>query len=307
MNKLALVGLAFFLFIGVMATAQVQPVSMDLETALSYYKYDSLTIELSDAGHAQLLGIIDTLREALGVNDQLNEKDESAVEALEVDMSLKDLINKLSQAYYTLANVFVDNASNQEIYIKGKNWGIKSLRMNPGFNDLEGGRFDESVAHETDYVALYWTNSNWLREAQKNPLEAVFAGVPKKTQMISERLLEIAPEYLSGGAYRSYGAYYSGLPAMFGRDYNKALFYLCYVVDEPEYCDGNNVISGADEYFENRSFFVEFYLMPKKQWQDAERILLSIIDEPVGDKFPFMNTYSQQHAQELLQEVQEHL
>jgi hypothetical protein len=125
--------------------------------------------------------------------------------------------------------------------------------------------------------------------------------------MISERLLEIAPDYLSGGVYRSYGAYYSGLPAMFGRDYEKALYYLCFVVDEPDYCEGQETIAGADEYFENRSFFVEFYLMPKKQWQDSARILQSIIDDPIGEEFPFMNSYSKIHAQELLTQVQEHL
>jgi hypothetical protein len=307
MKKLVFLGLTLVLLFSLAAMAQVEPVPMDLETALSYYRNDSFTIEYSDTGHAQVLGIIDALKTALGVTKDLNETNEQEVGALEIDISLKDIVNKLSQAYYTLANVFVDEDDNEDIYIKGKNWGLKSLRMNPEFNDLEGGRFDESVARETDFAALYWTNSNWLREAQKDPIGAVFAGVPKKTQMISERLLEIAPDYLSGGVYRSYGAYYSGLPAMFGRDYEKALYYLCFVVDEPDYCEGQETIAGADEYFENRSFFVEFYLMPKKQWQDSARILQSIIDDPIGDKFPFMNSYSKIHAQELLTQVQEHL
>jgi hypothetical protein len=307
MKRSVVFGISLFLFIGLVAIAQVEPVSMDLETALSYYQNDSFTIEYSDTGHAQLLGIINAFKAALGVSEDLNETDEEAVGAFEIDTSLKDIVNKLAQGYYTLANVFVDEADNEDIYIKGKNWGFKSLRMNPEFNDKEGGRFDESVAREDDFAALYWTNSNWLREAQKNPMGAVLGGVPKKTQMITERLLEMAPDYLSGGAYRSYGAYYSGLPAMFGRDYEKALHYLCFVVNEPNYCEGQETVAGANEYFENRSFFVEFYLMPKKQWKDAERILQSIIDDPIGDKFPFMNSYSQIHAQELLKEVQKHL
>ena len=310
MRKLVLVGVCLLLFMGVTAVAQDEPATMDLDTALSYYQNDSFVIDYSDTGKTQLLGMIDAFKAALGVTANLDETSEDKVGALEIDMSLKDVVNKLSQAYYTLANVFVDPSENEDIYLKGKNWGFKSLRMNPEFDDLQGGRFDESVARETDVAALYWTNSNWLRVAQKDPMGAVFGGVPKKTQMISERLLEIDPNYLSGGAYRSYGAYWSGLPSLFGRDLEKALCYLCPIVDEPGYCADCAIaehVAGTDEYFENRYFFVEFYLMPKKQWEDAARILQSILDDPIGDQYPFMNACSQENTRELLIEVQENL
>ena len=310
MRKLVLVGVCLLLFMGVTAVAQDEPVTMDLDTALSYYQNDSFVIEYSDAGRVQLEAMINAFKTALGLSEDLDETSEDKVGALEIDMSLKDVVNRLSQAYYTLANVFVDPSENKDIYLKGKNWGLKSLRMNPEFDDLRGGRFDESVARETDAAALYWTNSNWLRVAQKDPLQAVFAGVTKRTEAIMDRLIEIAPNYLSGGAYRSYGAYYSGLPALFGRDLGKALCYLCPVVDEPGYCAECAIaehVPGGEAYFENRSFFVEFYLMPKKQWEDAARILQSILDDPIGDQYPFMNAYSQENARELLAEVQEHL
>ena len=305
MKKLLFVGLSLLLLASVVATAQVAPVSMDLDTALSYYQNDSFTIEYSDTGQAQLLGIIDAFKAALGVPADLDEKSEDKVGAFPVDISLKDIVTKLSQAYYTLGNVFVDPKKNEAIYLKGKNWGLKSLRMNPKFAELEKKRFDTAVAAETDVAALYWTNSNWLRVAQKHPLKAVMAGVTKRTGAIMDRLLELDTSYLSGGIYRSYGAYYSGLPI--GKDMNKALAFLCHVVNEPNYCTDEEKVPGADEYFENRSFFVEFYLMPKKQWEDAARILQSIIDDPVGDKYPFMNAYSHEHAKELLAEVQKHL
>ncbi len=305
MKKLLVVGLSLFLLASVVAIAQVEPVSMDLETALSYYQNDGFTIECSDTGHAQLLGIIDAFKAALAVPADLDETNEDKVGAFAIDMSLKDIVNKLSQAYYTLGNVFVDPSDNEDIYTKGKNWGLKSLRMNPEFAELEKKRFDTAAAAETDVAALYWTNSNWLRVAQKHPLQSVMAGVTKRTGAIMNRLLELDTSYLSGGIYRSYGAYYSGLPI--GKDMDKALAFLCHVVDEPEYCADEEKVPNADEYFENRSFFVEFYLMPKKQWEDAARILQSIIDDPIGDKFPFMNAYSHEHAQELLAEVQQHL
>ena len=307
MKKLLIASLSLLLLSGAAVVAQVEPVSMDLDTALSHYQNDSFAIEYSDTGHAQLLGIIDAFKTALGVTAAIDETNEDAIGAFAIDISLKGIVNKLSQAYYTLGNVFVDPSENEGIYLKGKNWGLKSLRMNPKFAELEKKRFDTAVAAEADVAALYWTNSNWLRVAQKNVLQAVFAGVSKKTGAMMDRLLELDTSYLSGGIFRSYGAYYSGLPAMFGRDLDKALSLFCHVVDEPGYCTDQDKVPEAYEYFENRSFFVEFYLMPKKQWKDAARILQSIIDDPVGDKFPFMNAYVQVHAQELLAEVQKHL
>ena len=305
MNKLLVVGLSMLLFVSVVVAAQVEPISMDLDTALSYYQNDSFTIEYSDTGHAQLLGIIDAFKTGLGVTSDLDETNEDKLGAFQIDISLKGIVNKLAQAYYTLGNVFVDPSENENIYLKGKNWGLKSLRMNPEFAELEKSRFDSAAAAESDIAALYWTNSNWLRVAQKHPLQSVMAGVTKRTGAIMDRLLELDTSYLSGGIYRSYGAYYSGLPI--GKDMDKALAFLCHVVDEPDYCSNEEKISGADEYFENRTFFVEFYLMPKKQWEDAARILQSIIDDPIGDKFPFMNTYSHEHSKELLAEVQKHI
>ncbi len=304
MRKLVLVGVCLLLFMGVTAVAQDEPATTDLDTALSYYQNDSFVIEYSDTGKTQLLGIIDVFKAALGVTEDLDETSEDAVDAFDIDISLKDIVNKLSQAYYTLGNVFVDPSENEDIYLKGKNWGLKSLRMNPEFAELEKSRFDTAVAAETDAAALYWTNSNWLRVAQKNPLQAVLVGVTKRTGAIMDRLLEIAPNYLSGGVYRSYGAYYSGLPSMFGRDLEKALCYLCPIVDEHGYCAECGVaehVSGTDAYFENRYFFVEFYLMPKKQWEDAARILQSILDEPIGDQYPFMNACSQENVQVSIQ------
>lgn len=307
----ALIGMvvvACVALVGLVAAAQTQTGPMSLDTALEYFQNDSIMIPYSDQGRAELQGMIDAFRTALGIPATLDETNEDQVEAFSVDASQKDLLNKLSQAYYTLANVFTPDADQEQLYLKGKNWGFKSLRLDPNFDDLRGGRFDSSVAQETDVAALYWTNSNWLRVSEKHKMQAVIAGVPKKSQLITERLLEIAPDYLVGGPYRSFAAYWSGLPI--GRDLNKTLENICHVVDAPTYCaecDVAQLVPEASSYFENRTFFVEFYLMPKKQWEDAERILESVISAPIGDTYPLMNAYSQERAKDLLTEVQSHL
>jgi len=181
--------------------------------------------------------------------------------------------------------------------------------MNPGFVALEKAEnFVAAAKAETDVAALYWATANWLRVSQKNALEAVFAGVPAKTQAMSERTLELDPGYVAGGSYRSLGAYWSGLPI--GKDMDKALDFLCHVVTQPvcSACGAcQPALAAADEYFENRTFIAEFYYMEKGMWAEAAAVLQAVLAEPIGDKYPLMNAYAQWNAQALLAKVQEHL
>ena len=282
--------------------------AMDLNTALSFFVNDQIMIEFSAEGQAQLEQIILALKAGVGAPDDLNEQSEEAVGALEIDIALKEVVNKLAQAYYTLANVFLTTPDGEfptDTYLAGKHWGFKSLRMNPDFNDLEGGRFDDSVAQETDYRAMYWTNSNWLRASTENKLAAVFAGVPAKAEMLMMRVLELAPEFIYGGVYRSLGAYYEQLPGIAGRDINKALFYLCHLVDEAGYCadcsfgEVGDMVPSAYDYLENQTFFVEYYLIPEGHWEDANRILQDVLASEIGTDAALMNAYSKAHAQTL--------
>ncbi len=288
-------------------------VAMTLDQALALFQNDNIAVTFTDAGREELVVVIDTLRGALGVTAALDEESEDEVNEFvkTLDVSLKDVAAKLSQAYYTLANVFYTPETNLSTYLRGKHWGLGSLRMNPAFSaiDRDGkGNFVDAVKIETDVPALYWATANWLRVSQKNPLEAVFAGVPAKTQAASERCLELDPGYVAGGSYRSLGAYWSQLPITGSPD--KGLPYLCHVVTESacSACgDCQPELVGANEYFENRTFIAEFYYMPKKMWADAARVLESVLAEPIGDKYPLMNAYAQWNAQTLLTEVRKHL
>jgi hypothetical protein len=300
--------LVLLLFALVAAGGSVAAMTLDEATAL--FQNDSIAVSYDAAGKAQLEDLILALRTALGVTDALNETNEDAVMDFSVDMSLKPVVNMLSQAYYTLANVFISSDENEDYYLKGKHWGLKSLRMNPDFVTLERDSFIKAVQAETDVHALYWATSNWLRVSQKRVLQAIFAGVPAKTQAMSERCLELDPGYIAGGSYRSLGAYYSGLPKGMGQDLDKSLEYFCHVVTEPacSVCgDCQPALADADEYFENRTFIAEFYYMEKKMWSEAAQVLDSVLAEDVGDTYPLMNAYSHEHARELLEEVNEHL
>lgn len=318
-------GIAFLVILTQLVVSG-QSTDSDLEVALAIIPGEDVMIEYSDKGWAQLEAAIAAFREALGVPDDFNEKSEDAVNAFEVDPAMKNVVNKLSQCYYTLADAFLEGeASLKETYLKGKHWGFKSLRMNPDFVALEqSDGFIAAVQAETDVAALYWTNANWLRSVTQtieDKLQAtLFWGVPEKSEAIMLRVLELDETYICYGPYRALGAFWGGMERLpfgeFRKNLQKALSYFCKIVDEPRLCtecedcpDFGPFAPACDEYFENRLFFVEFYLMDEKKphWEDAARILQSVLDEPIGDKYPLYNAISHEKAQRFLDEVNEHL
>jgi hypothetical protein len=266
--------------------------------------------------------IIETFRTALGIPAELDETNEDAVGAFAVATDDKQIVNHLAQAYYTLANAFLGGAdSERDTYLKGKHWGLKSLRMNPDFLAIETGdgtKFVDAVAVETDIMALYWAAANWLRAAEFDPMGAVVAGVPAKTEAISLRCLELDETYVSYGSYRALGAFWVGLPRMplgyHRKNFNFSLGYFCKIVDEPGLCaecndcpDFGPFDPDAELYFENRMLFAKYYLKDKGYWEDVKRICEEVLAEPIGDMFPLYNAISHETATELLAEANEKL
>ncbi len=91
------------------------------------------------------------------------------------------------------------------------------------------------------------------------------------------------------------------------QDYAKVLASFCAVVDEPAFCEGDPIDPICAAYFENRVLFAQYYLMPLGHWEDAARVLRSVLDEPIGDLFPLYNGLNQSVATELLDEAQGNL
>jgi len=312
----------FLAVIGLVSLAGAGFAQETVDEALALFaESGDVHVSFSDEGQAQVERIIEILLDALGVPEYLDETSESEVGAFPVALEDKNLVNKLSQAYYTYADAFLRDLPNQrETFLKGKLWGLKSLRMNPAFVSFEEQEnFVTAIAAETDVPAIFWTNANWLRWAEPDILDAIRGGIAPKSLAMNERLLALDPSYSTYAPYRTLGAFWQGLPsgvllALFTggleQDYEKALDAFCHIVEEPTYCSGTlcyEVDPVCHEYFENRIVFAQYYLMPLDHWEDAARVLQSVLDEDIGDTFPLYNGLNQAIAAELLAEVQEHL
>ncbi len=302
------------LFLALGATAFAET---DLEKALALFSTGAdVMVNYDAAGQGTLEAAIDALKHALGATASFDEMNEDAYSTLEISIEKKDLVSKLSQCYYTLGDVFLRGQDGAEsIFVKGQYWGLKSLRMNPDFTTEEKRHgFIAAVSQETDVAALYWTYANWARKDEIDKLGAIARNDPPKLLALAEQALAVNETYIAYGPYRSLAAFWGGLPPFplitFGQNLPRALSYICPVVDEPDYCvDCPECPYDQDcnAYFENRLIFTEYYLMEKGLWEEAARILQSILDDPIGEPYPLYNALCQELAANLLEEAQEHL
>jgi len=289
---------------------------LGLEAALALFTEDEVMIEFSDDGRAQLEAAIDAFKSSLDLPEDFDETDSDSFAGLVLAPEQKQVTNNLSRGYYVLADCFLEEKSQQkQAYIKGQNWGEKSLHLNPNFVTLEATeKFIDAVKQETDIAAMYWTYANWARKDEFDKLGAIFRGDPPKILALIERATELDPSYICYGPYRSLGAFWGGLPRLpFGKirkNLEKARSYLCKVVDDPVQCyDCADCPAdpSTSQYLENRLFYAQFYLMEAEKWEEARAVLEEILAEPLGENYSLYNAYSKHEAEILLEKVNEHL
>ncbi len=289
----------------------------EISAALALFpEGQDVAVTLSEEGRIALESAIQVLESALGVTVLFDHTDETAYMALDIDLDKKPWVNALSQGYYTWGDVFLENDdAKKTAFVRGQYWGLKSLRMSSAFTvEDERHGFIEAVNQETDVPALFWTYGNWSRKDEYDVLGAVFRNDPPKLLALIERCLEVNEPFMDYAAYRALAAFWGGLPPLplmpFGQNLPRALSYICPVLNEPEICEACAdcpVSEDVGDYFENRLIFAQYYLMEKGLWDDATRVLQSILDDPIGERFMLYNTYCVERAQVLLEEVTEHL
>lgn len=304
-----------FCFLAFVASSY-SALTMTLDEALQLIPDNSdVLVYYNNDGQAKLEEAIRTFQDTLGVSLSFDDTSEDAYMALPISIELKNVVNKLSQAYYTLGDVFLrDSEGVVRIFDKGRLWGLKSLRMNPDFVTQEKRHgFIDAVSEEDDIGALYWTYANWARKDEFDVLGAIARDDPPKLLALAERCLDVDDTYLAYGPYRALAAFWGGLPPLplieFGQNLPRTLSYICPVINEPDYCTDCSdcpVDPNCDAYFENRLIFAQYYLMEKSLWDEAARVLESIINDPIGETYSLYNALDQELAKRFLDQVNDH-
>ncbi len=195
-------------------------------------------------------------------------------QALALDPNYVPALNMLARCYYTLADLFLPEKEKGDAHAKGQEYAERSLRTQEEFLRVEKEKgFVEAVKTSTDIAALFYTYANWARKVELGGavgiLAAALRGDDRKLLALLERCLEVDRTYISGAPLRAAAGYWAKHP--FARDLEKARAYL------------EEALASWPDYLENRLFLVQYYLIPREEWDQARAELQKIFDAPLGN------------------------
>lgn len=120
------------------------------------------------------------------------------------------------------------------LFERGRDYGLESLRLNPGFARAEDSDFGEALAAVTDPAALLWTADNWGGLLGMSPIEGLLhIGT---VRALYERCLSVDEAYWGASAHNALGAMLVVTPSPFGGDPAAGIVHLeAAVAMAPEY------------------------------------------------------------------------
>jgi hypothetical protein len=210
------------------------------------------------------------------------------------------VLNRLAQLCYEATTFEVGfHSSEQALLEKGKAYGLRSLRLCPGFAAWEEEDFARAISHVTDPAALLWTGDNWGVLCGLTPLQGMlFIG---RVRLLFERCIEIAPDYWGGSAYNALGALLVATPPLLGGDPDAGRAHLLRAIDV------------GNDFLQHRVIYAEYWgftyddLGRVDGVRDAELIraqLQIVLDGPIGP-WPFWNREAKREAEALLDRLEE--
>lgn len=205
------------------------------------------------------------------------------------------VLDRLAQLYYELTTFSPgDTPEDKELFLKGKEYGLRSLRLNPQFKALERSNFAKAVSYITDPAALLWTADNWGAIFGYEPLQGM-AGVGK-VKALYERCLEVQEDYWGASCHNALGALLVTTPDFLGGDLQAGKEHL------------ERAIALAPDYLENHVVYAQYWgftydffgnVNGVRDRELIERELNFVLQAPIG-KWPFWNREAKKEAQRLL-------
>jgi len=210
------------------------------------------------------------------------------------------VLNSLSQLCYELTTFSEgDTPQDRHLLLKGKDYGLRGLRLVPGFVEWEEEDFRKAVGVAGDPAALLWTANNWGALFEYDPLQGIF-GV-NSVRAMYERCLAIEESYWGASAHNALGALLIVVPEILGGDVEKGKRHL------------ERAVTLNPDYLENRVVYAQYwgfaydFLGNVNGIRDRaliERELGLVLEAPIGD-WPFWNREAKKEVQILLAQLRE--
>ena len=210
------------------------------------------------------------------------------------------VLDRLAQCMYELTTFSPGNTKeDRDLFAKGLAYGMRSLRLNPGFSSLEKDDFKAAVQEVSDPATLLWTANNWGALFGYNPLQGmVDVG---KVKALYERGIVLDEAYWGGSFHNALGAMLITLPPLLGGDRERGRAHL------------ERAIALAPGYLENHVVYAQYWgftydtfgkMSGIRDLSLIENELQFVISAPIGD-WPFWNHEAKREAKALLQKSQE--
>jgi len=205
------------------------------------------------------------------------------------------VLDRLAQCCYEMTTFSPGNTpDDKDLFEKGKEYGLRSLRLNPDFARLEEKDFVEAVGYITDPAALLWTANNWGALFSYDPLLGMID--VGKVKALYERGIEIAEDYWGGSFHNALGAMLVTLPSFLGGSVEEGRSHL------------ERAIEISPDYLENHVVYAQYWGFTYDLFGKAsgirdpeliERELDFILSAQIGD-WPFWNREAKKEAEALL-------
>ena len=210
------------------------------------------------------------------------------------------VLNRLAQLHYELTTFTPgDTPEDEEVFRKGREYGLRSLRLNPAFVALEDDDFEEAVATVRDPAVLLWTADNWGALFHYDPISGMFN--IGKVRALYERCLAVDEDYWGASAHNALGAMLVVTPPAFGGDTDAGRAHL------------EEALVLAPSYLLNRVVYAQYWGFTYDLFghvngvRDAafiEEQLQAVLDDPIGE-WPFWNREAKREAEALLSDLRE--
>ena len=210
------------------------------------------------------------------------------------------VLNRLAQLHYELTTFTPgDTPEDEEVFRRGREYGLRSLRLNPAFAALEEDGFEEAVATVSDPAALLWTADNWGALLDYNPISGLlYLG---RVRALYERCLAVDEDYWGASAHNALGAMFIVTPAALGGDEEAGRTHL------------EEALSIAPTYLLNHVVYAQYWGFTYDLFgnvtgvRDAafiEEQLRIVLEAPIGE-WPFWNREAKREAEALLSDLRE--